>query len=79
MPAILVAHHGPFTWGRTASESVIHSVALEEVARMALGTLALAPQTPPISPFLLDKHFLRKHGPQAYYGQSEGLPPPQRA
>lgn len=69
MPAVLVASHGPFTWGKSARASVENSVALEEVARMALGTLQLMPAQPPISNMLLDKHFLRKHGPKAYYGQ----------
>ncbi len=76
IPAVLVAHHGPFTWGRTASEAVVNSVALEEVARMALGTLALAPQAAPLSPHLLDRHFLRKHGPGAYYGQADAKEKP---
>jgi L-ribulose-5-phosphate 4-epimerase len=69
MPAVLVAHHGPFTWGLTASGSVVNSIVLEEVARIALETLALAPNQPPISSYLLDRHFFRKHGPDAYYGQ----------
>jgi L-ribulose-5-phosphate 4-epimerase len=69
MPAALVAHHGPFTWGATAADSVVNSVVLEEVARMALGTLQLAPTQGPIPGMLLDRHFLRKHGPTAYYGQ----------
>jgi L-ribulose-5-phosphate 4-epimerase len=72
MPAVLVAHHGPFTWGKTPMMSVQNSVALEEVARMAMGTLQLAPQHPPMPGILLDKHFLRKHGPGAYYGQKSG-------
>jgi L-ribulose-5-phosphate 4-epimerase len=69
MPGVLVAHHGPFTWGRSATDAVANGLALEEIARMAVGTLALAPQAGPIPPPLLDKHFLRKHGPGAYYGQ----------
>jgi L-ribulose-5-phosphate 4-epimerase len=69
MPAVLVAHHGPFTWGATAAASVANSIALEEVARMAMGTMQLAPQQAPIPALLLDRHFLRKHGPRAYYGQ----------
>jgi L-ribulose-5-phosphate 4-epimerase len=72
MPAALVAHHGPFTWGKSPLEAVENSVALEEVARMAMGTLQLAPHHPPIPKMLLDKHFLRKHGPGAYYGQKNG-------
>lgn len=69
MPAVLVACHGPFTWGRDAAEAVENAVALEEIARTAFGTLQLAPSTPPISAALLKKHFLRKHGPDASYGQ----------
>lgn len=69
IPAVLVANHGPFTWGPTPAEAVINSVVLEEVARMAAGTLSLAPTVAPLSGQLLDKHFLRKHGPNASYGQ----------
>lgn len=69
MPAVLVARHGPFTWGKGADESVKNAVVLEEVARMAFGTLNLDESVPPIPKYLLDKHFLRKHGPGAYYGQ----------
>ncbi len=69
-PAILVANHGPFTWGRTAAEAVENSVVLEEVARMALLTLGLNPTAPEIGDALRDRHFLRKHGPGAYYGQA---------
>ena len=69
MPAVLVAGHGPFTWGKSAADSVKNSVALESVAEMALRTLALAPDAAPLPKYLLDKHFLRKHGPGAYYGQ----------
>ena len=69
MPAVLVAHHGPFTWGRTAGEALTNSVALELVAQTALGTLQLNGAVGPIPDFLLAKHFLRKHGPGAYYGQ----------
>ena len=69
MPAVLVAGHGPFTWGKSATDSVKNSVALESVAEMALRTLALAPDAAPLPKYLLDKHFLRKHGPGAYYGQ----------
>jgi L-ribulose-5-phosphate 4-epimerase len=68
-PAVLVAHHGPFVWATNAMKSVENAVALEEVAHSALLTLSLAPPQPPIPQFLLDKHFLRKHGSGAYYGQ----------
>ncbi len=70
MPAVLVANHGPFTWGKGPDESVTNAVVLEEVAKMASGTLAIHPQQPPISQELLDKHYLRKHGKDAYYGQA---------
>jgi L-ribulose-5-phosphate 4-epimerase len=69
MPGVLVAHHGPFTWGRTAAESLTNSVALELVAQIALGALQLNGAIRPIPEVLLAKHFLRKHGPSAYYGQ----------
>lgn len=69
MPAVLVASHAPFAWGKDAADSVHNAVALESVAAMAIDTLALAPQTGPVDQFLLDKHYLRKHGKDAYYGQ----------
>ncbi len=69
VPAVLVACHGPFSWGDTALEAVLHMAVLEEVARTALGTMTLRPGTPPIGRELLLKHFNRKHGPQRYYGQ----------
>ena len=71
MPAVLVAHHGPFTWGRTPEEAVEHCLVLEEVARMALATATIAPGIGDIPSELMDKHFLRKHGPNAYYGQDQ--------
>lgn len=67
--AILVASHGPFAWGRTAMEAVHHAAMLEYVARLASETLVLAPGLEPVQPELLEKHFSRKHGPAAYYGQ----------
>ena len=70
MPAVLVANHGPFTWGKDAHGSVKNAVILEEIAAMALGTIAINPNQPAISQTLLDKHYLRKHGEDAYYGQS---------
>jgi L-ribulose-5-phosphate 4-epimerase len=70
MPAVLVANHGPFTWGKDAHDSVKNAVILEEVATMAFGTIGLNPNQPAISQTLLDKHYLRKHGKDAYYGQS---------
>jgi L-ribulose-5-phosphate 4-epimerase len=68
MPGALVHGHGPFTWGENADQAVHNAVVLEEVARMALLSRQIgAPR--PIAQALLDKHFLRKHGPNAYYGQ----------
>ena len=69
LPAVLVHSHGPFTWGKDAADAVHNAVVLEEVAHMALHTLALSPGTGPMQQELLDKHYLRKHGPGAYYGQ----------
>jgi len=70
IPAVLVAGHGPFTWGRTAEQAVENSIVLEEVARIAFLTEALNPEASEIGSALRDRHFLRKHGPGAYYGQS---------
>ena len=69
MPAALVAGHGPFAWGPTPEAAVENAVVLELVARLACQTLGLAPQAGPLDQDLLAKHFLRKHGPDAYYGQ----------
>ena len=68
-PAVLVANHGPFTWGQSADTAVCNAVALEAVAQMALGSLTLKPALHPIAGYLQEKHFGRKHGPKAYYGQ----------
>ncbi len=68
MRAVLVAGHGPFTWGRDAGEAVHNAVVLEEAAFMAWHTMQLG-RSEPIPQALLDKHFLRKHGANAYYGQ----------
>jgi L-ribulose-5-phosphate 4-epimerase len=69
MPAVLVANHGPFTWGRTPAEAVEAMVVLEQVAAMALGTIIINPAQGPVSKSLLNKHYFRKHGKDAYYGQ----------
>jgi len=71
MPAVLVANHGPFTWGKSPAEAVENAVVLERVAQMAFGTLLLNARQDAISQALLDKHYLRKHGEDAYYGQKE--------
>ena len=68
-PAVLVAGHAPFCWGETPSRAAHNAVVLEEIAALALATLAVNPNSPAISKHLHDKHFLRKHGRTAYYGQ----------
>jgi len=69
MPAVLVAGHAPFVWGASVGEAAHNAVVLEEVAETARHTLAVNPGALPISQALLDKHFFRKHGAKAYYGQ----------
>jgi L-ribulose-5-phosphate 4-epimerase len=69
MPAALVASHGPFTWGRDAEDATANATALEAVAAMASQTFALNPDVEPIARYLAERHFRRKHGPDAYYGQ----------
>lgn len=69
IPAVLVKSHGPFTWGKDAYEAVHNSVVLEELAMMAMQCRNLNPAVKPMAQDLLDKHFLRKHGVHAYYGQ----------
>ena len=66
---VLVAAHGPFTWGKDPVEAVHNSVVLEELAQMALLTFSINPDVLPLKKSLLDKHFYRKHGKNAYYGQ----------
>jgi L-ribulose-5-phosphate 4-epimerase len=70
MPAVLVANHGPFTWARDSAQAVTNAVVLEQVAKMAYGTVQLNARKNAISQSLLDKHYLRKHGKNAYYGQT---------
>jgi L-ribulose-5-phosphate 4-epimerase len=70
MPGCFQKFHAPFTWGKNALDSVKNSVALEVCAEMALGTWRLNPQQGRLPPYLLDKHYLRKHGAGAYYGQA---------
>jgi L-ribulose-5-phosphate 4-epimerase len=69
MPAVLVAGHGPFCWGGAALDSVATAAALEAVAAMALATRLLRPESPVLEDYVRDRHFLRKHGPGASYGQ----------
>ncbi len=71
-PGVLVRSHGPFVWGSSAAEAAEHAAAVETIARMALHTLAIDPSAPPIGPALLARHFDRKHGATAYYGQRPG-------
>ena len=73
-PAVLVANHGPFTWGKTPAQAVESMVVTEQVATMALSTITINPQQGPIGKTLLDKHYLRKHGKNAYYGQDPPNP-----
>ena len=68
-PAVLVASHGPFTWGKDVHDAVHNAAVLEFVARLAGETLRINPKTKPMQPELLEKHFQRKHGHGAYYGQ----------
>ena len=68
-PAVLVANHGPFTWGKDVSDAVHNAGVLEFIARLNSETLHINPGVRPMQPVLLNKHFLRKHGPGAYYGQ----------
>lgn len=69
VPGVLVANHAPFCWGKDANEAVHNAVVLEEVAKMGLHALSLNPGLTPIKQSILDKHYLRKHGANAYYGQ----------
>ena len=69
IPAVLVHSHGPFAWGKDPGNAVHNAVVLEEVAFMALNARILNPSMPPMQQSLLDKHYLRKHGKDAYYGQ----------
>ena len=69
IPAVLVRNHGPFVWGPSGERAVETATALEIIAQMALHALQLNPSAPPPALELIDKHFLRKHGPSAYYGQ----------
>jgi L-ribulose-5-phosphate 4-epimerase len=70
-PGVLVANHGPFAWGKDAEEAAHHAAIMEAIARMAYFTLGLNPAALPVGSTLLDKHHFRKHGKNAYYGQSK--------
>ena len=69
VPSVLCYSHGPFTWGKDAAQAVYHSVVLEECAKMGIFTRVLNPHAAPAPQRLQDKHYMRKHGPNAYYGQ----------
>ena len=71
VPAVICRNHGPFTWGKNAAQAVYHAVVLEEVAKMAMYTRQINPQVEAAPQHVQDKHFLRKHGPNAYYGQKK--------
>ncbi|MCR5217847.1 L-ribulose-5-phosphate 4-epimerase AraD [Treponema sp.] len=68
---VLVGGHGPFCWGANAAKSVYNAAVLEEVSHMAMNTLAINPKADPLPDYIIQKHYLRKHGPNAYYGQSK--------
>jgi len=72
VPGVICANHGPFAWGKDAAQAVYHAVVLEEVAKMAIFTRQVAPDAAPAPRHVQDKHFMRKHGPNAYYGQKKG-------
>lgn len=71
VPGVICHSHGPFTWGKDAAQAVYHAVVLEEVAKMALLTRQVDPNAIPAPQYLQDKHYRRKHGPNAYYGQKQ--------
>jgi L-ribulose-5-phosphate 4-epimerase len=70
-PGVLVAGHAPFAWGKNPADAVNNSLILERIAQMALGTLQLQPVITPLPEYIQEKHYQRKHGPKAYYGQKE--------
>ncbi len=71
VPGVVVHSHGPFAWGKSPAEAVHNAVVMEEVAMMALNTRLINPSISDVDSYLLDKHFLRKHGANAYYGQGK--------
>ena len=71
VPAALVACHGPFAWGRDPDEAVRNAVLLESLARMQVAARTLDPDSPKPPTYLIDRHYLRKHGDNAYYGQKD--------
>lgn len=71
MPAVICCSHGPFTWGKDAAQAVYHAAVLEEVAKLAFFTRQINPEAMTAPLYIQDKHFFRKHGPKAYYGQGD--------
>ena len=71
VPGVLVAGHAPFTWGKDAGDAVKNNLILERIAFMALHSLGLNPKLKPLPKHILEKHYQRKHGPNAYYGQKK--------
>lgn len=71
MPGVLVAKHGPFTWGKDEMDAVNNSLLLEEIAKMTFMTFQLNQKIRPVAKYILDQHYLRKHGPKAIYGQNK--------
>ena len=71
VPAVICHSHGPFTWGKDAAQAVYHAVVLEEVAKMAMFTRQVDPSAAPAPQRIQDKHYMRQHGPNAYYGQGK--------
>jgi L-ribulose-5-phosphate 4-epimerase len=74
-PGVLVANHGPFAWGRSVEEAVHHALMVEHLARLASETIRIKPAARPMQQALLEKHYCRKHGPGAYYGQADSPGP----
>lgn len=70
IPGIIIASHGPFSWGKDAKQAVYNAVVLEELAKMAYRTIQINPNIKSVEKYLLDKHYFRKHGKNAYYGQN---------
>ena len=70
VPGVICRCHGPFTWGKSPAQAVYHAVVLEEMAKMAMYTITIDPNAATAPQYVLDKHYLRKHGPNAYYGQN---------
>ena len=68
---VLCGGHGPFCWGKTADKAVYNATVLEEICKMAMNTLLINPDAKPLPNYIVNKHYMRKHGPNAYYGQGK--------